>query len=233
MEDSNRCPNPSIHDISSPARRTVLRGGLGAAVTGLLAPLAGCGSMPGTPTAAGPLLGFAGIAASRADRVMVPTGYIAEVLAPWGEPVGVPGNMPAFRDDAGNTAAEQAVQMGMHHDGMHIYPLPGADGRALLVMNHEYTDEGLLHPDGQRTWSAEKVRKSQAAMGVSVIEIARRADGGWDMVRPSRLARRITASTPMRVAGPAAGHALLRTAADPAGERVLGTINNCASGRTP
>ncbi|MCV6068888.1 DUF839 domain-containing protein, partial [Escherichia coli] len=29
------------------------------------------------------------------------------------------------------------------------------------------------------------------------------------------------------------GHPLMRTAADPRGERVLGTLNNCASGRTP
>jgi secreted PhoX family phosphatase len=36
-------------------------------------------------------------------------------------------------------------------------------------MNHEYTDDGLLHPDGMGTWTAQKVRKAQAAMGVSVI----------------------------------------------------------------
>ena len=29
MEDSNRSANPSIHEVSDPARRTVLRGGLG------------------------------------------------------------------------------------------------------------------------------------------------------------------------------------------------------------
>jgi len=41
MEDSNRSSNPSIHEVSDPARRQVLRGGLGMTLTGLLAPLAG------------------------------------------------------------------------------------------------------------------------------------------------------------------------------------------------
>jgi uncharacterized protein len=171
------------------------------------------------------------VPASTADRVTVPTGYTATPLLPWGEPVGIAGAMPAFRDDASNTAAEQALQMGMHHDGMHYVPLDGSR-RGLLVTNHEYVDDGLLHADGLATWSAEKVAKSQAAHGLSVAEIELR-DGAWQPVRPSRYARRITANTPFAVGGPAAGHALMRTAADPEGRRILGTLNNCASGLTP
>ncbi|MFO0231944.1 MAG: PhoX family protein, partial [Burkholderiales bacterium] len=127
---------------------------------------------------------------------------------------------------------DQALQMGMHHDGLHYVPLDGST-RGLLVMNHEYVDDGLLHPDGMKTWSASKVRKAQAAHGVSVVEVARGADGRWAPVRPSPYARRFTAYSPFAVSGPAAGHPLMRTAADPDGRTVLGTLNNCASGMTP
>ena len=230
MEDSNRSANPSIHEVSDPARRQWLRLPLGAAASTLFAPwLVGCASAPGE--ASGPRIGFEGIPIGTTDALTVPKGYGAQALAAWGEPIGVPGNMPAFRHDASNSAADQEVQMGMHHDGIHYYPLDGSR-RGLLVMNHEYTDDGLLHPDGMQNWTAEKTRKSQAAHGVAVIEVA--LDGKqWQMVRPSKLARRFTAATPFAVGGPAAGHALMKTAADPSGRRVLGTLNNCASGRTP
>ncbi len=229
MEDSNRSGNPSIHEVSDAARRTWVQGGLGALVGGVLAPwLGACATTAGR----GPLLGFKGIAASTADAIVVPEGYVAEVLAPWGEPVGVADAMPAWREDAGNSAAEQALQMGMHHDGIHFYALGGSSTRGLLAMNHEYVDDGLLHADGLKTWSAEKVRKAQAAHGVSVIEVELK-QGRWQMVRPSVFARRFTAYSPFAVQGPAAGHALMKTAADPAGRTVLGTLNNCASGKTP
>jgi secreted PhoX family phosphatase len=232
MEDSNRSSNPTIHQVSDPARRVLVRGGLSAAVAGLLAPLAtGCAT-PGTAPVRAVRLGFKSVPVSTADTVTVPEGYVATPSFAWGEPVGVAGNMPAFRPDAGNSGADQEVQMGMHHDALAYFPLDGSR-RGLLVMNHEYTDDGLLHTDGMKTWSADKVRKSIAAHGVSVIEIEDRGGGDWQMVRPSKYARRITAGTPMEIRGPAAGHPMMRTAADPAGTRSLGTLNNCASGYTP
>ncbi len=230
MEDSNRSANASIHQMSDPVRRRWLQGGLGALASGLWAPwLAGCA---GAAPKAGPLLGFGGVPVSDKDTVVVPEGYVAVPFAAWGEPVGLPGNMPPWKSDASNSAAEQAVQMGMHHDGIHYFPIDGSSTHGLLVMNHEYTDDGLLHPGGMQDWSAEKTRKSQAAHGVAVIEVELR-DGRWTMVRPSKYARRFTASTPFAVGGPAAGHALMRTAADPGGNIVMGTLNNCASGMTP
>ena len=230
MEDSNRSANPDIHSVSDPARRVWLHGGLAALAGSALAPLfAGCAA----PTAsAGPLLGFKAIPTSTADTLVVPEGYVATTIAAWGEPIGVAGNMPAWREDGSGSAADQALQMGMHHDGIHYYPLAGSSTRGLLTMNHEYVDDGLLHVAGMANWSAEKVKKAQAAHGVAVIEVERKG-AGWDMVRPSPYARRFTASTPFALGGPAAGHPMMKTAADPEGRTVLGTLNNCASGKTP
>jgi uncharacterized protein len=206
------------------SRREVLAGGLGAAVAMALGlPARALGSE---------LIGFPSVSVSSEDRIVVPPGYSADVLYAWGDPIS---DGPAFRPDATNTVADQERQAGMHHDGIHYFPLPAgsqSSTRGLLALNHEYTDDGLLHPDGMQPWTAEKVAKSQAAHGVSVVEV-QQASGRWRVVRPSRWARRITARTPMRVSGPAAGHALLRTAADPDGRTVLGTINNCAHGATP
>jgi len=229
MEDSNRSPNPSIHEVSDPSRRVVLLGGIGALTIGALAPwLAGVAATAG----GGSRIGFKSVPVSEQDAVVVPEGYEAVAFAAWGEPVGVAGNMPAFRWDASNSAADQAVQMGMHHDGIHYYAIEGSSTHGLLVMNHEYTDDGLLFPDGKKNWTAEKVHKAQAAHGVAVIEVAF-ADGRWQIVRLSNYARRFTARTPFAIGGPAAGHALMKTAADPDGRIVLGTLNNCGSGMTP
>ena len=232
MEDSNRSSNPSIHEVSDPTRRLVLQAGAGLAASSFFGVLSGCASSAPAPVPiTSAALGFTSVPASPTDRISVPSGYTAVPIAPWGEPVGIAGNMPAWKHDASNSAAEQAVQMGQHHDGLHFYSLDGSQ-RGLLVMNHEYTDDGLLHPGGMNNWSAEKVAKAQASHGISVTELELK-DNAWQLVRPSRYARRITANTPFSIGGPAAGHALMKTAADPAGLRALGTFSNCASGKTP
>lgn len=212
------------------SRRQVLRGTLA------FAALSFFGSRqamtPAAVAAGSPLLGFTGVPTSRADAVQVPPGYLWEQVIAWGDPVS---DGPEFRPDASNSAAEQAVQAGMHHDGMAYFPLPKgsqSSHHGLLAINFEYTDDGLLHPDGMANWSAEKVAKSKAAHGVGIVEI--RWDGRrWSVVRPSAYARRITADTPIFISGPAAGHPLMRTAADPSGRMALGTWNNCAHGVTP
>ena len=206
------------------SRRNLMKAGAGLGS----APLWGFGGNAG----AAPLLGFERIAASSADEVRVPRGYSARVLWAWGDPVGHPSGSPAFKPDASNDARDQAMQAGMHHDGMHFFPVEGRNDHGLLAMNHEYTDEGLLHTHGMANWGRAQADKSMEAVGVSVVEV-RLVSGRWDIVRPSRYARRITLTTLTRVSGAAAGHALMRTAADPSGTQVIGTMMNCANGWTP
>jgi secreted PhoX family phosphatase len=230
----NTSTNPTFAEVAI-SRRAALSGSLCLAGVTFL----GCAA-PDPEATAGELLeplrpgtiGFRPIPISTQDTVVVPEGYSAEVLYAWGDPVS---DGPSFAQDASNSADDQQQQAGMHHDGMHYFPLEnGRDGsrHGLLVLNHEYTDDGLLHVGGMVPWTADKVAKSQAGHGVSVIEV-RLDRKGWRVVRPSRYGRRITARTPIRIGGPLAGHARMRTAADPSGALALGTLNNCAHGRTP
>ncbi|CAA9231287.1 MAG: Putative phosphatase [uncultured Blastococcus sp.] len=235
------------------SRRGVLAGGMLAAAGFLTTNLIGAPPAlaqapgrggPGKPGGTGPLLGFQPIPTSTADVVVVPPGYRSQNLIPWGTPI--LGSFPAFRPGTpsegvagGNTAAEQAQQIGMHHDGMTYFPIGRGNGgnkHGLLVLNHEYTDEFYLHKGtytaGYQATTPDGVLKSQNAHGVSVVEIRREPSGAWTEVRSERN-RRITGNTPMTFSGPAAGHRLLRTTADPEGRTVLGTLNNCANGETP
>ena len=208
-------------------RRQLLKGGFSLAATTLLAGTAGCARTLTKPEAS-PMLGFQAIATSAADELRVAPGFTAQILYGWGDPVS---DAPAMQPDASDSAELQMQQAGMHHDGMHFFPFPGKENYGLLVMNHEYSDDGLLHVGGIVPWTADKVAKSKAAHGVSVIEV-KLDNQNWQVVRPSKYGRRITAATPMRISGPAAASEYLKTAADPSGTRVLGTLNNCANGFT-
>lgn len=170
------------------------------------------------------------------DKVTVPAGYTVRVLCAWGDPVSGGSQLDPT---VAQSEANQVQQYGMHVDGMHFFPFVTRGGvssdRGLLAVNNEYTDEGILHHTTTLTASnitLAQVRASQAAMGVSIIEV-RKTGSTWNVVRPSVYGRRITANTPMEIRGPAAGHALMQTSADPTGTQVLGTNNNCAAGYTP
>ena len=220
------------------SRRALLGGGMLAAAGFLTTSVLGAPpARAHAPVGRGPLLGFQAIPLGYGDDVVVPPGYTARPFIPWGTPIIEPYTefVPG-----GNTAEEQEQQIGQNHDGMSFFPIgpPHANSsHGVLVLNHEYTNEQYLH-DGSgvdpapEAYTAEMVRKSQAAHGMSVVEIQRGADGEWNVVKSSRN-RRITGNTPMRFSGPAAGNRLLRTAADPAGANPIGTFNNCGNGETP
>jgi uncharacterized protein len=233
-EVSNNSHNQTFQEVvdARMSRRRLLGSGL---ATAAAFSLGGVSALLKTVPAlanpiAGPLVRFQGILVSDADTVVVPQGYTAEVLIAWGDPVS---NGPAFAQDASNSAEDQARQWGSHNDGLVYFPIDGS-WRGLLVENNEYTDDGLLFPDGVANWNEEKTNKSINAHGVSIIEIRKDIkERKWHVVRPSTYARRITGQTPINIGGPAAGDDRLKTSDDPTGKHVLGTLNNCAMGFTP
>ena len=220
----------------TPTRRDVLKmGGLAGATAFLAGPLAGCASLQ----AQGPLLGFTAVPSGTADVVTVPTGYRAQAFAPWGTPLFSSGAGSVWRGDGSENAQDQARQVGDNHDGMHFFPMDGTSNQeGLLVMNHEYNtvikgQYTTLFGSPRPASSAEHVDKAIQSCGCSVIHVRKSPNGLWEVVLDSKYNRRITAATPMKLSGPAAGSALLKTQADPTGTLVHGTLNNCGNGFTP
>jgi len=185
----------------------------------------------GTAEAAPNGLGFQPIDAGGPDQIDVAAGHSADVLLRWGDPI-FP-DSPPFDPNA-LTAAAQARQFGYNCDFIGFMPLDGSADRALLVVNHEYTNSELMFAgyDPEQP-TADQVAVERMAHGASVVEIKRGEDGRWSPVLDSQYNRRITADSRIDITGPAAGHELLRTNADPTGREVAGMLNNCAGGTTP
>lgn len=239
---SNESANRTFYDVvdARVSRRRIVAGGLAAAVTGLF----GAAFLRAGPAAAqqsaSSLLGFEAITTGVADTVTVPAGYRVQVLTPWGTPI--TGAMPAFSPS--NTGAEQAEQIGSHHDGLHFFPIDGSSTDGLLVMNHEYVEPRYLHAayagqalttdqvvfhDDRRL--ADEVLKEMNAHGVSVVRVSS-GGGEWAVVSDPRN-RRVTGLTHIEISGPVRGSDLVKTRYSPEGTATRGTLNNCAHGATP
>ncbi len=232
-------PNPTDHPTfrevveTSLARRAVLRGGAvasGLALVGRGVPVAAAERGPEAMTDISGLR-FRPVPPNVRDDVTVPLGFGHHVLIAWGSRV-LP-DAPRF-DVLHQSPEAAAQQFGYNNDYVGVLPL--RRNHALLVVNHEYVDEELMFPAG--AYDEDTMRRiTLASVGMSVVEIRRdsRRSGAWRKVkvRNATYNRRITAHTPFRLTGPAAGHPRLRTSADPTGEIVLGTLNNCAGGMTP
>jgi uncharacterized protein len=232
-DGTNLSANPTFGDIVAArySRRDILKGALGAtAIAATVSPLALIAADQAR-AATGSAFNFNEIAAGVDETHHVADGYDAQVLIRWGDPV--VGDAPAF-DVAKQTAEAQARQFGYNSDFVGYIPLPDAadpSAGGLLCVNLEYTLPRLMF-SGFSGVTPDLAAIEMAAHGAAIIEVIK-TDGKWATVPSSKYNRRFTATTPMDVTGPAAGSDRLKTAADPTGTRVLGTVNNCAGGITP
>ncbi len=233
----NQTAHPEFHEVAARAiaRRSVLKvggAGLGALVVGGVnaSPAAARGRHSGGNLAGVGGADFEPVAPNIDDKVTSPEGWRSDVVIRWGDPV----TRDAPRFDVQHQTPESAArQFGYNNDYLGVLPTRG--NGALLVANHEYTDEELMFPTG-RYDSATIKRIAIASHGMAVVEIVRgRRTGSWVTAdhRTSRHNRRITGATPFTLDGPAAGDARLRTSEDPTGRTVLGTFGNCSGGTTP
>jgi secreted PhoX family phosphatase len=222
------------------SRREALKGMLTSAAVMTMAGRLVDQLSPSTATAAsGPsTLTFTELVHEVGPDHQVASGYAAQVLIRWGDPLAA--DIPTF--NATNvTPAMQEKSFGYNCDYVAFMPLPLGSHNAehgLLCVNHEYTNTDLMFPGLTEENVAEQVTKMQvevelAAHGLSVVEVKREA-GEWTYVQNSPFNRRISLlSTDMILSGPAAGHDRLKTPSDPTGRQVIGTLNNCAGGKTP
>lgn len=205
------------------------------------------------PRAATHSLGFKSITGSKEDRIILPEGYVYDVLIRWGEALShrVP-DMDATGIQKGglltaDAALNQLQQFGSNCDAIHFFQLNAAikSTQGVLCINNEYTNDWLMYAGRKQAFGNDPqhvrdyilqhpsvVAMSKAAHGISVVEV-QRDHGPWRYLKSSKYNRRVTASTLIEIKGPARGYAWLKTQADPTGTQVRGTFGNCAGGRTP
>ena len=190
-----------------------------------------------------PPLSFKTIYPNTEDKITVPEGYKHNVVIRWGDALdsgpnlnwdGIYQNGPTDQD-----IERQKNCFGYNCDFLGFFKTP--NGKILLAINHEYANPELMfsnfldaqgNPNSGRP-TANESRFMLEAHGVSIVEVRRRPDGSWEYVKGSSYNRRITGSTEIDISGPARGHSLMKTSQEPTGTKVLGTLNNCAGGKTP
>ena len=215
------------------ASRRAFIGGAASAAAGMLV-LNLDGVKPSTAKAAGleqtagGSLAFTPISLDTADAIKTAPGYSAKTLIRWGDKLWLDAPDFAFGKV---TKESQLRSFGYNCDYIGYYPT--SDKYGYLVVNNEYTNPEIMFPG----YSADNPTKEQAdvelaAHGVTIVDI-QRYKGSWRYIVNGWHNRRITPFSRIMLDGPAAGSALLKTATDPTGFFVEGTLNNCSAGRTP
>lgn len=219
-------------------RRDVLRGALGVTALTALFGTTALVAADKAQAAASSRYHFTELESGIDETHHVAEGYHADILLRWGDKIAA--DAREF-DPREQTAQAQLNQFGYNNDFIGFVPLNPDHTRGLLCVNHEYTNEEVMFPSigrqdkkGYSDMTRALVEIEMAAHGGTVIEVARDANGKWAPVLDSKYNRRLSAlQTAMTLDGPAAGDDRMKTAEDPSGQQVIGTINNCSGGITP
>ncbi len=235
-QTTNRSGNRPFEDVLDArfGRRKALAGGLTAMAATFVAPSV-VAAQTADSSAGGDARSGGGRSKTPIDFEPIPVAdgggatptissdYEYQVIIPWGEPILAP--YPEHINGS-KTAADQEKQIGIGHDGMHFFT--NREDRGILCINHEFGRNSHVFGGKSAPESLEDVRLSQAAHGISCVELKRDRDGSWGVVRGT-YNRRVTVNTPVEFSGPVAGHPIL----GPSDRPSFGTLNNCSSGATP
>ncbi len=195
------------------------------------------------------LLNFQSIQTDTTDEITLPQGFNYNVVCAWGDKL-FP-HSPNFSYGE-NTSDAQLLQIGENHDGMSFFHVEkhikdvnlnaNIDHIGILAINHEYNNYEYLFSVGKnypgkdylQEWTAEKVKKAQASLGVSIVGIEHnKTTNMWEVNLNSPYNKRYHLSSEMKFSGIAAGSKYLQNTYDKTGHKTKGTFANCANGKTP
>ncbi len=236
-------PSDAPPSPAEPSRRNVVAGMSAAATVAVMGVSNSSAAVAQDKAIAGAVidatastLSFAEVGRDLQPTHAVSPGHTVQILLRWGDPLTA--DAPTWNPQR-QTAEAQNVQFGYDNDFIAFKPLPygsGASDRGLLCINHEAARNQLMFPGftARKIDGLDKalVDVEMAAHGHTIVEVFQQ-NGDWTIELKSPYNRRITATTEIDIAGPAAGHARMMTKDDPAGRLVLGTLGNCAGGETP
>jgi uncharacterized protein len=161
---------------------------------------------------------FEPIEASDADELRLPEGYKFDFIRKSGDPMG------------------NGMVYGDHNDYVAYFPINALEGGdnssdGILWVNHEYINpmfwSDYTDTEGQTKKTKEQIAREKAGVGGAVVRV-KKDDDTWRFVEEDAMNRRIDATTPMDVTGPAAGSQRMQGA-----NEVIGTLGNCGGGVTP
>ncbi|WP_038369696.1 PhoX family protein [Brackiella oedipodis] len=253
--------NPSfqavINDRINATRRNFLKGGIGATSLLFFGGVGALAMQKSAQAASAPLaaeqngakatldglkFNFNPVAKSLQDIVTVPDNYQVSVLYACGDPLF--SHVPKFKNDGSDSDFDK--RSGDHHDGMEFFGLNeqgqadnGNSDQGILCINHEHITQVFMHSNGgtnnttgAQARPASEVDKEILGHGLSVIKIQKK-NGQYQYVTDDKYNRRITPLTAAVLEGPAQESDLIITKFNPSGNKSQGTLNNCATGRTP